>query len=363
MKIGVVGGGVNGLCCAWELSRQGHDVTLFERGELMQRTSRASSKLLHGGLRYLENFEFRLVREALRERDGWLMRVPSLAQPLRLVVPIYGNSRRGRWMVGAGLLLYRILAPRSPFGDFLWLSAEELQARDPNLNGDGLVGGWEFSDGQMDDYQLGLWVAEQVRSVGGEIHEHAPVERVSTEGEVVLEGGEVHRFERVVNVAGPWAEELARASGVDLPYQLDLVRGSHLVLNQPCPQAYLLEVVGERRVFFVLPWKDGTLLGTTEVRQSIDEPIECSEEEERYLLDAYAAYFETPAEPSDIAERFAGVRPLIKSARNPNRASREYELHRTDRLLTVMGGKWTTALALGKQVARRVKRRKTDRGR
>ncbi len=358
MKIAVVGGGVNGLCCAWMLCSQGHQVTLFERGALMQRTSRASSKLLHGGLRYLENFEFRLVREALRERDGWLRRVPSLAQPLRLVVPIYRNSRRGRWMVGAGLMLYRLLAPRSPYGDFLWLGRDELLGRDPDLRAEGLLGGWEFSDGQMDDYELGLWIAGQVRDLGGDIREQCGVSQARPDGTVVTEAGESLEFERVVNVAGPWAEGLAQASGVTLPYHLDLVRGSHLVLDRPCPQAYLLEVIGERRVFFVLPWKSRTLLGTTEVRQSIDEPIECSAEEEAYLLGAYRSYFGVEVGPTQIIDRFAGVRPLISSARNPNRASREYAFHHSDRLLTVMGGKWTTAMALGKQVARRIRKRR-----
>ena len=357
MKIGIVGGGINGLCCAWTLAQQGHDVTLFERDDLMLRTSRSSSKLLHGGLRYLENFEFRLVREALRERDGWLARMPDLAKPLRLVVPIYGNSRRGRWIVGAGLLLYRLLAPRSRYGDFLWLSAEDLSRRDPGLDTAGLRGGWEFSDGQMDDYELGLWVAEQVRELGGSIRAHTGVQSVTTEGVVTTADGEVIEFERVVNVAGPWAERLAKNSGVELPYQLDLVRGSHLVLARPCPQAYLLEVVGERRVFFVLPWKEQTLLGTTEVRQSIDEPIEPSAEEERYLLDAYNDYFGESVSSEDVVERFAGVRPLIKSARNPNRATREYALHQEGRLLTVLGGKWTTSLALSRQVAKRLRRR------
>ncbi len=327
----------------------------------MQRTSRASSKLLHGGLRYLENLEFRLVREALRERDGWLSRVPELAHPLRLVVPIYGNSRRGRWMVGAGLLLYRMLAPRSQYGDFLWLSAADLRARDPGLHADGLIGGWEFSDGQMDDYELGLWVADRVRDLGGEIREHCAVASVSASGELTLESGETQEYERIINVAGPWSETLADHSGVSLPFELDLVRGSHLILDRPCPQAYLLEVPGERRVFFVLPWKSRTLLGTTEVRQSLDEPIECSQEEEGYLLSAYNDYFKEQVSADQVVDRFAGVRPLIRSARNPNRATREYALHQTDRLITVLGGKWTTALALGREVARRSRKRRTDR--
>jgi glycerol-3-phosphate dehydrogenase len=113
VDIGIAGGGVNGLCCAWVLQQQGHTVHLYERDRIVAATSSASSKLLHGGLRYLENREFRLVREALRERDAWLERVPQLTRPLRLVLPVYDDSRRPRWMMGIGLFLYDRLAGKA----------------------------------------------------------------------------------------------------------------------------------------------------------------------------------------------------------------------------------------------------------
>ena len=349
----MVGGGINGLCCAWRLARQGAQVTLYERGDLMRETSQASSKLLHGGLRYLENYEFRLVREALRERDSWLSRVPELAEPLELIVPIYKGSRRGRLLVGLGLFIYRLLAGPSRYGRYEWRTTEQLLKADPDLASAGLKGGYAFFDGQMDDYQLGIWVAEQAERAGGTIAPHSEVTRVATDGRLVV-NGEEQQFDYVVNVAGPWAESLCRRSNCSLPYSLDLVRGSHLVLNRPCAQAYLLEVVEERRVVFVLPWKGQTLLGTTEVRQSLDEPIECSDAELTYLIEAYNSYMNDAVDGNAVVSRFAGVRPLIKSALNPNRATREYALHCEDRLLTVLGGKWTTSMALARQVAKRI---------
>ena len=137
-----MGGGINGLCCAWQLAKQNHQVRLYERDQLMYATSRSSSKLLHGGLRYLENREFRLVREALRERDAWIKRVPHLAKPLRLVIPIYQNSRRPSWMVGLGLFLYDHLAGKSDLPRATRLSALEMTRRDPSLNPIGLQGGF-----------------------------------------------------------------------------------------------------------------------------------------------------------------------------------------------------------------------------
>jgi glycerol-3-phosphate dehydrogenase len=352
MHIAIIGGGINGLCCAWTLASKDHHVELFEREQLMSATSQASSKLLHGGLRYLETGQFRLVREALRERDAWLARAPHLASPLSLTIPIYTRNRRKRWQFGLGLGLYRLLAGASQHRDYRWLDREALQREDPDLHAGGLLGGYRFTDGQMDDHALGLWVAERAREAGAVLHEHAPVRGFDPSGQLRLEQGQGASYDRIVNVAGPWAERLATGSGQKLPYRLDLVRGSHLVVDRPCRRAYLAENPADGRIVFILPWKAHMLIGTTEVRQSLDDPIACSAEEEAYLLAAHNAVKAPSLTPQAIVQRFAGVRPLLKSAKNPNRATREYALHRDDRLLTVLGGKWTTAPALAAHVER-----------
>lgn len=349
MDIGIIGGGINGLCCAWQLAKQGHQVTLYERDTLMSATSCASSKLLHGGLRYLENREFRLVREALRERDAWIKRAPHLAQPLRLVMPIYQQSRRPGWMIALGLFLYDHLAGKSQLPKAKRLTAQELIRRDPFLKSEGLQGGYEFSDGQMDDQALGLWVAEQARQAGVSISEHAEIVELTQDGRVSTANGAVHVHDRLINVAGPWAQRLLQASALDSPYQLDLVRGSHLILQAPCKQAYLLEAPNDRRIFFVLPWQGNTLVGTTEVRQTLNQPIACSQEEQSYLLNALSHYF--PDALPNVIGTFAGLRPLLRSAEDPSKATREYALHRTGKLVTVLGGKWTTAMALAEKVS------------
>ena len=352
MRIAIVGGGINGLCCAWTLAGKNHEVELFERGELMSETSRASSKLLHGGLRYLETGQFRLVREALRERDAWFARAPQFARPLSLVIPIYARNRRKRWQFGLGLRLYRLLAGASQHRDYRWLDRETLRRQDPELNTDGLRGGYRFTDGQMDDHALGLWVAECAREAGAMLHEHAPVCELDPRGQMTLEQGQSRFYDRIINVAGPWAERLATRGGQKLPSRLDPVRGSHLVVSRPCRQAYLVENPADGRVVFILPWQGHTLIGPTEVRQSLDDPIACSAEEEIYLLAAHNAVKGPTLTQESICQRFGGVRPLLQSAKNPNRASREYALCRQDRLLTVLGGKWTTAPALAAHVER-----------
>jgi glycerol-3-phosphate dehydrogenase len=350
VKIGIIGGGINGLCCAWELAGQGNSVDLYERDAIMSATSCASSKLLHGGLRYLENGEFRLVREALKERDEWINRVPELTSRLRLIMPIYKDSRRSRWQVAAGLFLYDHLAGRSDLPAARRLAREEMIQHDPGLEREGLTGGYEFSDGQMDDCELGLWVADRAREAGVEIHEHTEVVSVDEHGGVRKGDEACLSYDRVINVAGPWAEQLLEKSGLSAPYHLDLVRGSHLLLADACNQAYLLEVPGERRVFFVLPWKGKTLVGTTEVRQGLDQPVSCSNEERAYLINAYRHYF--PQKQPVVVEIFAGLRPLIYSKEDPGKTTREYAVHRSNKLLTVFGGKWTTSMSLARKVSK-----------
>lgn len=352
LSVGIVGGGINGMATAWTLAKAGHAVTVYEQNTAMSATSQASSKLLHGGLRYLENLEFRLVKEALQERDAWLKAAPHLARPLQLLIPVYKQSCRSRWAYALGLKLYDQLASKSQMPRSQWHSREAVLAKHPFLNTNGLLGAYSFWDGQMDDLALGQWVMAQAVHAGVNVLEKTQVKRISADGQVSLTHGQEVKHDRVINVAGPWAQQLAHKSGVQLPYELDLVRGSHIVLQDPCSQAWLLEVPDERRIFFVLPWKGQTLVGTTEVRQGIEEPVVCSEQEQDYLHRAYQHYF--PQASAKLSFSFAGVRPLIKSAKDPSKATREYAVHRQDKMISVLGGKWTTSMALARKVAEQV---------
>ncbi|NVJ60933.1 MAG: glycerol-3-phosphate dehydrogenase/oxidase [Gammaproteobacteria bacterium] len=353
MKIAVIGGGINGLCCAWLLAEQGHAVSLFESDALMGKTSIASTKLLHGGLRYLEHFEFRLVREALHERKWWLEQVPGFTRRLPILYPLYEHTRP-RWKIKIGMMLYDWLAGQKGLGRHRWLTPKQVQRCSPLLKQEGLTGAYLFADGQMDDHALGLWVAEQCESLGVNILEHTPVKHISIDG-LITTTQKSEQFDRIINVAGPWSVQLLEQSDVEFKQQLDLVRGSHLLLPHVAKFGHLLEVPNEERVVFVLPFKGETLVGTTEVRQVIHDPIQCSDEEKHYLLDVYNHYFEPDYNAQDIIRTFAGLRPLLTGSEMASRASREYKILSKGKIISVFGGKWTTARALAREVVRRVK--------
>ena len=354
MNIGIIGGGVNGLAIAWQLLKDGHQVTLFEKNKIMTATSSASTKLLHGGLRYLENLEFSLVYEALKERDKWLTREANLVKPIKIIYPIFKNTGRKKWLVKIGLWLYKLMAHRSPLPDPKWINKNELLKLTPILKKDRLKGGYQFWDAQMDDYALGCWIAKQSKNLGLVTFEGKEISQVKLNGEIIDSTGVVYQYDRIINVAGPWSEHLLKNSKLSSPIELDLVRGSHIIVNRPCDQAYILEVPNEKRIFFVLPWKGKMLVGTTEVRQGLDEEIKCSQEEMNYLIDAYNHWMQDEIAQDDILESFAGLRPLIKSSSNPSLATREYAILKNKALINVYGGKWTTCCSLAKKVASKI---------
>lgn len=319
----------------------------------MGATSSASTKLLHGGLRYLETGQFRLVREALQERAWWVAQAPHLARPIEILLPIYAHTGRPAWQIRTGMLLYDLLALGSGFPRHRRLSATAALVRLPGLRPEGLEGGFCYYDAQMDDHSLGLWAAVQAQAAGVRIHEGVEVSRLDPAGEMQI-GENTTRFDRIVNVAGPWAVQLLDNSGITSRYRLDLVRGSHILFDENCLTSCFLQVPGEKRIFFVLPYQGKTLVGTTEVRQELSTSVECTRKEAEYLLAAYNYYFSKNKTLGDVCCRFAGLRPLIHSAENPSLASREYVIEINGKLISVFGGKWTTARQLGKAVVRQM---------
>jgi glycerol-3-phosphate dehydrogenase len=357
VKIAVIGGGINGAGIAWELARKGYVVTLLERGRCGAQTSSATTKMIHGGLRYLEGLHLELVRESLRDRAWLLEHLPQLVKPIEILLPIYKDSPRSRFSIALGLILYDLLAGGSNIRRHRSRSADEVVSLAP-LIGEGLRGGFSYWDAQVDDAALVRAVVDSARRDGATVREMTPVIGLRREGKqwiVQTDAGE-GRFDMVINAAGPWMNELLKANRIRSRYRLSLVRGSHLVLKRRVSEVgMLLQSISDRRVFFVLPWKGTTLVGTTEVvqRSSLDE-VHASQAEIDYLITRFNRYIREPIAANDVASTFSGVRPLVGRRSNPSAIGREYRIQRHGNLINIFGGKMTTFMSLARKVGMRV---------
>ncbi|MEO8033662.1 MAG: FAD-dependent oxidoreductase [Acidobacteriota bacterium] len=357
MRIAVIGGGINGAGIAWELARKDYDVVLFDQGAFGGQTSSATTKMIHGGLRYLEHLHFALVQESLQERAWLLAKLPELVKPLEILMPLYGDSPRGRTMVAMGLTIYDLLAGRQNIARHRPITPARMLERAPIVSDD-LRAGFSYWDAQVDDYALVRAVVASAQREGTTAREFTKVTAMRREGKAWRLGttsGE-ERFDLVVNAAGPWMNELLRSNGIDARYVLSLVRGSHLVLRQRVADAgLLLQSISDRRVFFVLPWKGTTIVGTTEVLQrEVGGRVDATRQEIDYLLSRFNRYMRDPIGEGDVASTFSGVRPLVGRASNPSAIGRDYRVLRDDNVINVFGGKMTTFMSLGRKVGLRV---------
>ena len=356
MDLLVVGGGVNGTGIARDAAGRRLSVTLCEMGDLAGATSSASSKLIHGGLRYLEYYEFRLVREALAEREVLLASAPHLIRPLRFVLP-HHDGLRPAWMLRVGLALYDHLGGRRslPGTRAVALRSDPVGAPlKPAYRR-----GFEYSDAAVDDARLVALLALDAHERGARILTRTRLVEARREGglwRAVLErrdgGREGVAARALVNAAGPWAEGVLGLVGADARGRsLKLVKGSHIALPRlySGEQAYTLQG-GDGRVVFAIPYQGRfTLVGTTDVPFEGDPArVEASDEEVAYLCSALGDYFAQPARPADVAWRHAGFRPLYDDGKaNASAVTRDYVLDLEGAqdqppLLSVYGGKITT---------------------
>jgi glycerol-3-phosphate dehydrogenase len=379
----VVGGGINGAGIARDLAGRGWRVLLCEQDDLGSHTSSASTKLIHGGLRYLEHGAFGLVRKALMERERLLRSAPHIMRPLSFVLP-HDPGTRPAWMIRLGLWCYDHLAPR----DFLSGSAAVDLSQSPL--GQPLHRQWRqgfvYTDGWVDDARLVLLCALDAADQGAHILPRTRCEQLHAYGggwraTLVRRDAFTDAITRtlnvqaraVVNAAGPWAEQLLRGTmGVAPPEpdgrrgaaavpHLRLVKGSHIVVPRlfEHDHAYLFQ--GEdRRVVFAIPYERRfTLVGTTDVDHPGDPgQVQVSDDEVRYLCAAVGRYLRRPVSPDDVVWRFAGVRPLLDDAHGAAAAvTRDYRLDAQMQpapWLTVWGGKLTTFRVLAEQASDQV---------
>ncbi len=361
--VAIIGGGINGCGIARDAAGRGLSVLLVEQGDLASGTSSASSKLIHGGIRYLENYDFRLVREALRERELLLKNAPYLVRPMRFVIP-HVASMRPAWMMKIGIRLYDFLAGRSVLPRSRVLDLADDPAGAPLRAAGGV--GFEYSDCVTDDARLVVVNAIDARERGADIRTRTRLvsaRRAGQRWELVLSAGgtrDTAHARALVNAAGPWAAHVLDAIvKTEKRVKMRLVKGSHIVYPRlySHDRAYLMQN-DDGRVVFAIPFAEKyTLLGTTDVETSGD-PMHAaaSAEEIQYLCRVAERFFRTSVEPSRVVWTYAGVRPLIDDGKgSASKVSREYEIvsdagYGEAPLLSLIGGKLTAFRAMSEDV-------------
>lgn len=355
----VIGGGATGLGVALDAASRGYETLLVEQSDFAKATSSRSTKLVHGGVRYLEQGDLRLVTEALRERGRLLRNAPHLVVKRPFVVPTHGWW--GRLYYGIGLKLYDRLAGELGFGRSVMLDREAVIERLPTVRREGLHGGVLYYDGQFDDARLAIALARTAAARGATLLNHARVTHLlhtPTEDGRRLFGVDVHDLESgytraqrarvVINATGIFADELRRMDDASAPPRMAASQGTHLVFDRdllPSDTAMLVPKTSDGRVIFAVPWHDRVLVGTTDT--PIDgprlEPM-ALEAEVEFILEHVRRYFAPEVTRADVRSVFCGIRPLVRRhAGDTKKLSRTHEIIVSDTgLVSILGGKWTT---------------------
>ncbi len=365
----IIGGGVNGAGIARDAAGRGLSVVLCEKDDLAQGTSSRSGKLVHGGLRYLEYYEFRLVREALIEREVLLNAAPHIIWPMRFVLP-HSPDDRPAWLVRLGLFLYDHLGGRERLPGTRSLDLRTAPEGAPLR--DGFTRAFEYSDCWVDDARLVVLNALDARDRGATILTRSPCVSARRDGGLwVVRTSDMRtgatrsfRARALVNAAGPWVNDvIGRVAGQNSNRNVRLVKGSHIIVPKfwDGPQAYLVQNK-DKRVIFINPYENGmALIGTTDIPyEGRPEDVAADPGEIDYLLTVVNRYFKRELKDSDVAHSFSGVRPLYDdNSENPSAVTRDYvfELDAPSGaapLLSVFGGKITTFRKLSEHALDRI---------
>jgi glycerol-3-phosphate dehydrogenase len=355
----IIGGGINGTAIARDAALGGASVLLVEKDDLASHTSSASTKLIHGGLRYLEYYEFKLVREALQERERLLRAAPHLIYPMHFILP-HENAVRPWWLVRLGLLLYdtiggRITLPRSRSlrkSDTAYLKPLQRPGK-----------GFVYSDAWVDDARLVVLNAIDAAKHGAEIATRTALvsaRRAADGWHATLSDGREIVAKKLVNAAGPWVGQALSLTGANARAHVRLIKGSHIVVPRlfDHDQAYMLQQPDRRIVFAIAYEGDKTLIGTTDVPVEKPEDAKITADEIDYLCAAANRYFVKQIGPDDVVRTYSGVRPLYDDGASEAKAvTRDYVLELDENgpaLLSVFGGKITTARHLAEEAVEKL---------
>jgi glycerol-3-phosphate dehydrogenase len=371
----VIGGGINGAGIARDAALRGLRVALFEQADYAFGTSSRSSKLAHGGVRYLEQGRLPLVFEASQERQTLLRIAPHLVRPLPFLFPVYRGARWGKFFLDVGMWLYDLLSLSRNIRPHRMLGREETLRLEPDLLPDGLTGAALFYDGQMDDARLCLANVLEAGDLGAAVRNYTAVVGLVKDGNGRVAGVRVRdrlgggeetvTGSVVVNAAGPWVDEVGRMDAPETHPRLRKTRGSHLILPALTNgHALVIRSAKDNRVLFVIPWNGMSLVGTTDVDFDGDPGnVHCPPDDFDYLINEARRFFpKRDLGPKQVIATFAGVRPLFRSDEaKTSEVSREEKIDESPSgLISITGGKFTTYRRIAEAVVDRIRKRLPD---
>jgi glycerol-3-phosphate dehydrogenase len=353
----IIGGGATGIGCAVDAASRGYQVLLLEQSDFGKGTSSRSTKLVHGGVRYLEQGNISLVMEALKERGILKQNAPHLVEELAFIVPNY------EWwempFYGVGLKIYNLLSGKYGFGKSQILSKKETLEKLPTIKKEGLRGGVVYYDGQFDDTRLLINLAQTAAQQGATLLNYSRVFQLTKDADGLVNGvnfvdeetGQLHqaKTKAVINATGAFCDTVRKFSSAKAKPIIAPSQGIHLVFDKsflPTKNAIMIPHTSDGRVLFAIPWNGYTLVGTTDTAiKKVDLEPKAFEEEIEFVLETAGQYLHKPPTRADILSVFVGIRPLVKSgeAQNTSSLSRDHTIEIDNSgMLTITGGKWTT---------------------
>tara|TARA_E500000331_G_C17231747_1_gene702963 strand:- start:36 stop:1187 length:1152 start_codon:yes stop_codon:yes gene_type:complete len=353
----IIGGGINGAGIARDASGRGLKVYLAEKGKVGSATSSWSSKLIHGGLRYLENYEFKLVAESLREREVITQIAPAITKPLPFVIP-HTKKLRSKLLIRLGLFLYDNLGGKTKIPK----SSKIIFAKQyQNILQSKFTEGFRYYDVQVDDKKLVEMNIDDAKKMGAIITEDTKVinaNRIDNYWEITLNNNEKIKSKILINAAGPWINEIVNnVLKINAKKSIRLVRGSHIITKKIYDEEVAFTLQNEdNRIVFVIPYKgEYSLIGTTEVDVDTPDNPSISNEEKIYLINTINNHFIKQISQEDIVETYSGIRPLIEDFKEATKVTRDYifdlnEDNSQAPLLNIYGGKLTTYRKLAENV-------------
>jgi glycerol-3-phosphate dehydrogenase len=374
----VIGGGATGAGCALDAQLRGLRTVMLDAGDFAGATSSAATKIIHGGVRYLEEAikdvdpkEYHVVVRALHERVRMLNNAPHLTRQLQFMVPSFN------WLnvayLDIGLKIYDWLAGSARIAPSKYVSREETLERMPKLKREGLIGAVVYADGQFDDARYNLALAQTFSQNGGSALNYARVTSFSRDSAGQLSGLTVAdqlsgqqfsvQAKVFVNATGPFTDAVRLMANAAIPKRMRLSKGAHILLPLeifPSPDALLIPKTDDGRVLFAVPWNGRLLVGTTEQEVSPDDDFFVTRHDVEFMLEQLNKYLEHPAKPSDIVSGYAGARPLVsaEAGQSTKKIARDdvIEIDQASGLISIMGGKWTTHRAMAEDTINAVQK-------